>query len=165
MSEYNSRYTGEQIDEAVGKILGIDIKDNAFVVLESSETNPFDLDQLTVPKNYMVFYYTNGAPDDTFKRRPISVYVRELSHGDIIEQVYVTEDKVYARTKLKSDIVWGEWGINSSYYEELAKILSTYPTINYNPVYFSETDPIQDHPELNNMPYVWMKITNRSQVE
>lgn len=162
MSEYISQYTGEQIDEAVAKILGLDIKESGFIMVETDDVNPVDLNDFTLPKNYLIFHYVNGAKEDNHTKSPIALYVREIL-GEVIEQTYYANNTLYCRVKMKSDHEWGQWGINSSYYEALALILSKYPTINYNPVYIRQDDPVIDHPELNGMPYVWLKALNENE--
>lgn len=97
-NRYLSKYTGEEIDEAVEKINHLD-KVSDSITIESSPDNKFDVNDMLEMRdgNYQVSYFT-GTANDTSTIRPITIRIRHLD-ATTIEQRY--EEKpgvVYYRT-------------------------------------------------------------------
>ena len=59
--DYRSKFSGPIIDEAVARMFQFDIRSNGCIKLVSSKTDPYDLNYLLSPGNYVVYYFSNGS--------------------------------------------------------------------------------------------------------
>lgn len=134
MPDYRSRFTGDEIDEAVARMFEFDIATNGCVKLKSSEDDPFNLDYLRSPGNYVVFHFYNGS--ETMNTvRPCRISV--LYVDDIITQISIILDQVQFRQYI--DEMWTEW--------------QTWYTTGY--IYQQDTEPFS--PQKN---AIWIDTTD-----
>lgn len=134
MPDYRSRFTGDEIDEAVGRMFEFDIATNGCIKLKSSEDDPFNLDYLLSPGNYVVFYFYNGSETmQSIKPCRISV----LYVDDIITQIAIILDQVQFRQNI--DEMWTEW--------------KTWYTTGY--IYQQDTEPLKPQKDA-----IWIDITD-----
>lgn len=104
MPDYRSRFTGDEIDEAVSRMFDFDINTNGCIKLKSSKDDPFNLNFLLSPGNYVVFHFYN-ASETMNSVRPCRISV--LYIDDIITQISIILDQVQFRQYI--DEMWTEW--------------------------------------------------------
>lgn len=92
--KYISRYTGEEIDEALGKALLFDPSSNGWIYISSSPDDKIDLDELTSNGNFIVDYCSN-KPQELQDISPINLSV--FDKDDQMYQSITLMDNVYYR--------------------------------------------------------------------
>lgn len=97
-NRYLSKYTGEEIDEAVEKITHLD-KVSDSITIESSPDNKFNVNDMLEMRNgnYQVSYFT-GTADDSSTVRPITIRIRHLDSTTIEQRYEEKPGVVYYRT-------------------------------------------------------------------
>ena len=107
-----SPYTGSQIDEALRKASTMRIVNNGWILLESSEAKPVNLNTLVNPGNYSVNYWTNGPSSRDELGYPASVTVVNIAN--ILYQFFTIGSTSYNRKSGEGDQDFGAWNINQS---------------------------------------------------
>ena len=107
-----SPYTGSQIDEALRKASTMRIVNNGWILLESSESKPVNLNTLVNPGNYSVNYWTNGPSSRDELGYPASVTVVNIAN--ILYQFFTIGSTSYNRKSGEGDQDFGAWNINQS---------------------------------------------------
>ena len=107
-----SPYTGSQIDEALRKASTMRIVNNGWILLESSETKPIDLNTLINPGNYSVNYWTNGPGARNELGYPASVTV--LNIANVLYQFFTIGSTSYNRKSGEGNQDFGTWNIDQS---------------------------------------------------
>jgi hypothetical protein len=142
MSEYQSNYTGQNIDAAVAKIVDFDTRGAGFVYLDTTIANPANLNELLEPKGYVINNYINGVDGVENTRSPIVVFVSNLT-SDVIIQSYMVNDKLYSRTYIISTTTFSAWGVDNTHYlanaDAIFTSLAAAPTLK-NMTYFTNPE-------------------------
>ena len=110
---YSSLYDSKYIDEALRKLLSIDIDGQNWIVIPSSDVAPINLNSITISGNYVVEYYTNGPDIDEFEinePHPVTIIVNEADA--VITQIFIAgfftcfrtnESDIYTQWQLPTD--------------------------------------------------------------
>lgn len=116
MKDFQSQYSGPQIDEAVGRSFEIDMSTNGWVKLKSSEDDPYSLDYLFSMGNFTIFYFEGGTPEMD-EVSPIKISVLRLN--DILTQIVIIMDKVQSRQYIDEEwTAWETWYSTGYIYQQ-----------------------------------------------
>jgi len=109
-SVYDSRYTGEEIDEAVRKSLEFDPTTIGTKYLSSSTANPVDLNALTTKGKYTMNYFINGSTT-MIKYSPITIDVYYVN--SIMYQSVLMGSMLFIRQRVSIDTFteWAEYDL------------------------------------------------------
>jgi len=104
---YSSLYTAEQID-SLGKILPIDISNNSWEVIPSTEAMPVDISNIIDIGNYIIDHYLNGPIIEDFEMNsPSSVRVIVYNNDLVLTQVFMVGYYIFYR--IHNGTVYEEW--------------------------------------------------------
>lgn len=109
MPDFKSKFDGPQIDEAITIALGLNIINNGWLRIPSSEEYPINLDLLTNIGNFTIGYFINGS-EFMMTTKPLNISI--LSINNVIYQYSLIKDNIEYR-KLENS-VWTIWGISKS---------------------------------------------------
>ena len=104
---YKSQYTGAEVDRAVGSLLGNEYDNNAYPgcrMIGITQDLRQDIDQVTIPGLYTVFFYYNG-PGELASINPAPIRMRVYWEGDKLIQWILYHTNVYFRD-LMTTKVW-----------------------------------------------------------
>ena len=104
-----TNYHGYEIDNILYKAKKISVKNNGYVLVDSSEDKPIDLNNIRNPGNYLIYFWTNGPvlPSEYTKGVPISLYVTTIDY--VLYQFVVVANYVYSRKFNTSTGFYEQW--------------------------------------------------------
>lgn len=107
--DYHLPYTGEQVQFAIKKILELDLnKVGGFIILESSQENPADIDRVTDPGQYIANYITATLlPSELQDTHPVAVKV--YYSGDTLYQITDAMGDTWYRFSKDGGETWSPW--------------------------------------------------------
>jgi hypothetical protein len=103
---YISKYTGKEIDEAVGKASNIETLVTGWIKLDSTDTAPINLNILTIPGNYTIDFVSNGSTSMN-DRLPVNVSVSVI--GNRLAQFSGNPEGNEVRYSTDNGATWGSW--------------------------------------------------------
>jgi len=107
-----TKYTGEQIDLALEKGRNIRVVNNGWIRIESSVSNPTNLNLLKNPGNYTTSHFINGPDFGEVNISPINISI--VLMGDNLYQFITALNKSYVRVSENSESEYGNWSIDQS---------------------------------------------------
>ena len=93
---YRIGYNGPEVDRLLQKAYTYSVVNNGWSKIESSDTDPVDLDTLVTPGNYSISFWKN-APVQLITSGPINVCVTKDSATNKIYQTIYDAGKIYMR--------------------------------------------------------------------
>ncbi len=93
---YRIGYNGPEVDRLLQKAYTYSVVNNGWSKIESSDTDPADLDTLVTPGNYSISFWKN-APVQLITSGPINVCVTKDSATNKIYQTIYDTGKIYIR--------------------------------------------------------------------
>ena len=93
---YRIGYNGPEVDRLLQKAYTYSVVNNGWSKIESSDTDPADLDTLVTPGNYSISFWKN-APVQLITSGPINVCVTKDSATNKIYQTIYDAGKIYIR--------------------------------------------------------------------
>ena len=140
---HNVLYNGSKIDELLESISHIKTVANGWVILESTEEYPTNLNELLNPGNFSTKYWVNSPSDITFSA-PLKIIV---SKEQILIRQYIFS------TGYNKDGYTRTYNLNTNE-------LSAWESIHLNTeIYVSDTAP--SNPKNNN---IWINTSNENAV-
>ena len=106
---YRIGYNGPEVDKLLQKAYTYSVVNNGWSKLESSDTDPADLNTLVTPGNYSVSFWKNG-PIQLTTSGPINVCITKDSNSNTIYQTIYDAGKIYIRETTSSSFssAWKE---------------------------------------------------------
>lgn len=124
---YELAYSGQEVDEAIYKIQNLDLDNlNGIVVLESTQSSPYNLNFLRIPGIFMVKYvYGSSAPAGVADITPVYIYVSTYTATNgtvyLIQSMYAG-DVTYTRKSADVGVTWDDWTTSGNYdFSELTR--------------------------------------------
>ena len=116
MMDYQSKYSGPQIDEAVGRSFEIDMSTNGWIKLKTSENDPYNLDYLQSIGNYTIFYFEGGTAE---MNAVLPLKISVLILDNILTQIVAIMDKVQSRQYINEEwTAWETWYSTGYIYQQ-----------------------------------------------
>lgn len=113
---YELGYTGKEVDEALNRIKNLTPgtgSGGGIVELESSETNPYNLNFLRAPGLYRAEYvYQITAPGQAGEFRSVITYVARHEDGTpdgVLSQTCYLGSESWKRASTDAGVTWSEW--------------------------------------------------------
>ena len=106
---YRIGYSGPEVDNLLQKAYQVSVVNNGWNKLDSSNSNPVDLDSLVTQGNYLISFWSNG-PVQLTTDGPINVSVTKDSSSGMIYQIIYNAGKIYIRKTTESSFsnTWAE---------------------------------------------------------
>ena len=93
---YKLGYSGPEVDALLQKAYNYSVINNGWTKLDSSDSNPVDLDYLVTQGNYSLSFWSNG-PTQLNTSGPINICItKDSSNGKTYQTIY-DAGKVYLR--------------------------------------------------------------------
>lgn len=109
MNNYQSKFTGPQMDSAIEKAIVFDPNATGYIKLASTATTPINLNLLTGIGNFTFTYFTHS--DISFTDiHPLNISIMIIN--GIVTQLVIIINKIYLRTYENSN--WSSWGQTST---------------------------------------------------
>ena len=109
---YQSRYSGEEIDQAIERALMFDPSENGWVHATSTVDAPIFLGNIWTPGNFIIDYFTDG-PDALKDITPINVSVFYNSRNVIVQTIMLLNN-IYYRYFESGKFAYGPWKVRKT---------------------------------------------------